>query len=108
MAVSTAAWNGDAGRFTDSQWASSCILDMADCSAGMKSMTAKQRYKLPIREPGGAINAHALGAAAAALAGARSPLKACSAAQAAAARKLLRAYSEADMTPPDSLKQRAA
>lgn len=108
MAVSTAAWDGSASRFTDQQYARSCVLDRGDCSAAAKQMPAKERYSLPIREPGGAINASALGSAAAALAGARSPLQACPAAKAAAARRLLRAYGEAQMTPPDSLKQRAA
>jgi hypothetical protein len=102
------AWDGSASRFTDAEYARSCILDRGDCSAAAKEMPAKERYSLPIREPSGAVNPSALGAAAAALSGARSPLKACPAAKTAAARKLLRAYGEANITPPDSLKQRAA
>ena len=108
MAVSTASWDGSAARFTDTEYARSCILDRGDCSAAAKQMPAKERYSLPIREPSGAINASALGSAAAALAGARSPLKACPAAKAAAARRLLSAYGAAGITPPDSLKARAA
>lgn len=107
MAMTDKPWSGDAGRFTDEQWARSCVLDLADCSPTAKGMTAKQRHKLPIREPNGSVNASALGAAAAALAGARSPLKACPAAKAAAARRLMAAYHAAQMTPPDSLRQRA-
>jgi hypothetical protein len=108
MAVTSKPWDGSAARFSNSEYARSCILDRADCSPAARDMPAKERYSLPIREPSGTLNASALGSAAAALSGARSPLKACPAAKAAAARKLLRAYGEAHMTPPDSLKQRAA
>lgn len=106
MAVTDQPWDGSAARFQDDQWARSCVLDLADCSESARGMHAKMRYKLPIREPGGAINANALGAASAALAGARSPLKACPAAKTAAAKRLLAAYRQAGMTAPDSLKQR--
>jgi hypothetical protein len=108
VAVTDKPWNGDASRFSDAEYARSCILDLADCMASARDRTAKERYKLPIREPSGALNVNALGAAAAALASARTPLQACRAAKATAARKLLRAYREAGLTPPDSLTQRAA
>lgn len=103
MSISTAAWNGAASRFSDEEWAHSCILDMGDCSAASKQATAKERFKLPIREPNGSINAHALGSAAGALAGSRTPLQACPAAKAAAARKLRAAYGEAKLEVPESL-----
>lgn len=108
MAVTSKPWDGSAARFQDDEYRRSCILDLADCSPAGRDLPPKERYKLPIREPNGDLNANALGSAAAALAGARSPLTACPAAKTAAARKLLRAYSEAQMQPPDSLKQRAA
>jgi len=65
--------------------------------------------KLPYKEPGGAINRNALGAASAALAGARGGLKGVPpAAKKAAARKLRAAYGEAKMDVPDSLKSMAS
>jgi hypothetical protein len=105
--VTDKPWDGSASRFSDAEYARSCVLDLADCMASALDRTAKERYKLPIREPNGTLNANALGAAAAALAGARSPLQACAAAKATAARKLLAAYRAAGMTPPDSLTQRS-
>lgn len=108
MAVTDRPWDGSASRFTDQQWAQACVLDMGDCSAAGKQMTAKMRHKLPIREPNGTVNVNALGAAAAALAGARSPLVACPAAKTAAANRLLAAYRSAGMKPPDSLTSRTA
>lgn len=104
MSATDMAWDGSASRFTDAEWARSCVLDMADCSPAGGDMAAKARHKLPIREPSGAVNANALGAASAALAGARSPLQACPAAKKAAAKRLMAAYASAGMTPPDSLK----
>lgn len=101
MAVTTKSWDGSAGRFTDEQWARSCILDMGLCSAAAKQMTPKQRYKLPILEPNGDLNANALGSAAGALNDARTPLKACPAAKTAAARKLRGAYNTAKLDVPE-------
>ena len=103
MAVTTQPWSGDASRFSDEEWTHSCILDMGDCSPAAKEATAKERYKLPIREPNGNLNANALGSAAGALAGARTPLQACPAAKAAAAGKLRAAYGEAKLDVPESL-----
>jgi hypothetical protein len=107
MAVTNSAWDGSASRFSDQQYARSAVLDRADCSSSMKEAPAKTRYALPIREPGGTINSNALGSAAAAIAGARGGVKACPAAISAAARRLLRAYSEANIDPPESLRRRA-
>jgi len=98
--VTNEAWDGSAARFSDSQWAASCLLDMGDCSDAGKAMTAKMRYKLPVREPGGALNTNALSAAAAALHGSRTPLQACPAAKQAAAKRLAAAYRAAGKTPP--------
>lgn len=103
MAVTENAWDGSASRFTDQQWAKSCVLDMADCSGMGMQMTAKTRYKLPIREPDGTLNVHGLGSAAASLAGARTPLVACKAAKVAAAKRLASAYDEAGLDAPESV-----
>lgn len=57
-------WNGSASRFTDEQYRRSCLVDTGQGEG-------KSRYKLPVREPSGAINKRALSAAYSALAGAR-------------------------------------
>jgi hypothetical protein len=101
MAITEISWDGSEGRFSDEEWAHSCILDMGDCSAASKQATAKQRYKLPIREPNGDLNVNALGSAAGALGGARTPLQACPAAKKAAARRLVTAYGEAKLDVPE-------
>ena len=64
--LSSAPWDGSASRFTPQQWRASCLID-----TGEGAPDAKDRYKLPVREPGGAYNRAAMGAAAAALAGGR-------------------------------------
>ena len=107
MAVTTKPWSGDASRFTDDEWAHSCILDMGLCSAAAKETAAKERYKLPILEPNGDLNANALGAASGALAGARTPLRACPAAKTAAAKKLCSAYDTANLDAPEHVEQMA-
>lgn len=95
------AWDGSASRFSDEQWRRSCILDRGT------GETPKERYALPVREPGGAVNKSALGAAAAALAGARGGVQAPAAAKRRAARTLMRLYGAADMEPPESLRRLA-
>jgi HK97 family phage major capsid protein len=45
------AWDGSASRFTDEQYARSCILDR-----GPDAGPAKQRYSLPVRDPDGTLN----------------------------------------------------
>jgi uncharacterized protein len=99
----TKEWDGSPSRFSDEQYAASCILDLADCSAEWKDRPVKERYSLPIKDPGGGFNPDALGPAAAALAGARGGVKACPEAIAKARRRLLVAYRLLDMEPPESL-----
>lgn len=100
-------WDGSASRFTDEQWARSCILDRADCSTAAKQMSAKERYSIPILEPSGASNVAALGYAAGALAGARTPVKACPAAKKNAAKKLVAAYNKAKLDAPEDIESLA-
>lgn len=52
------AWDGSASRFTDEQYARSCILDR-----GPDAGPAKQRYSLPVREPSGEVNCDGVAAA---------------------------------------------
>ena len=107
MAVTTQSWDGSAGRFSDEEWAHSCIVDLGLCSAASKEMTAKQRYKVPILEPNGDLNANALGSAAGALNNARTALQVCPAAKKAAAKKLVSAYDSAKLDAPEHVEQLA-
>jgi uncharacterized protein len=103
-AFSDKEWDGSPSRFSDEEYAASCILDRADCSAEWKDRPVKERYSLPIKDPGGGFNPDALGPAAAALAGARGGVKACPEAIAKAQRRLLVAYRLLDMEPPESFR----
>src|SRR5579883_1496685 len=102
MAMSEKPWNGDAGRYPDPD--SYCRACLVDLNPAGKPKT-KDACHLPVREPDGTVNKNALGAAAAALAGARGGVKIPAPAKAAAARKLRRLYADAKMEPPDSLKR---
>jgi hypothetical protein len=64
----------------------------------------KDLCKLPVKEPNGTLNRNAVHAAAAALAGARTPLKVPSDKKKKAARRLIRIYLvDLKETPPESL-----
>lgn len=88
--------------YTLEQWHNACLIHLHKGSP-----TSKSQCKLPVRTPSGALNRNGVHAAAAALAGARSPLKAPPKQKAKAASALRRYYGELDETPPDSLKQSA-
>lgn len=97
-AVTRKPWDGSPARFSDEQYQQSCLL----CRAG--DAPPKERCSLPVLEPDGDLNVNALGAAAAALAGARGGVRNATPEQkAAAARKLRRLYARAEMDPPASL-----
>jgi len=101
--LSSAPWDGDASRFTPQQWRDSCLVD-----TGEGAPDAKSRYKLPVREPGGAYNRAALGAAAAALAGARgSGMNIPASAKKSAARKLVTLYNRFKLDVPPMLQRMA-
>ena len=99
---SDAAWDGDAARFTPEQWRASTLID-----TGEGAPDSKDRYKLPVKEPSGAVNRNAVHAAAAALAGGRGGVDAPPAAKKSAARKLVRLYAEMKEDAPPSLKRMA-
>jgi hypothetical protein len=80
------------------QWHAACLIHLHDGPP-----TSKSQCKLPVKTPNGALNRNGVHAAAAALAGARSPLKASSEQKAKAASALRRYYSQLDETPPESL-----
>ncbi len=98
ITISRKQWDGNASRFTDEQYQASCLIDRGG------DTSVKERCSLPVLEPDGALNVNALPAAAAALAGARTAMTGVTATmKQAAARKLLRYYRLAQLTPPDSI-----
>jgi len=82
------------------QWHSACLIHLHSGPP-----TSKSQCKLPVKTPNGALNRNGVHAAAAALAGARSPLQAPPEQKAKAARALRGYYSQLGEEPPDSLKQ---
>lgn len=86
--------------YTNEQWHAACLIHLHSGPP-----TSKSQCKLPVKTPGGALNRNGVHAAAAALAGVRSPLKASSEQKAKAARALRGYYSQLGEEPPDSLKQ---
>lgn len=106
MATTDKAWDGSASRWPDT--ASFCDCSAINTNTGDRADWVQAKCKLPYKEPNGDINTNALGAAAAALAGARGGLTGVSPAdKKKAARTLLKAYGEAQMDAPPSLKNMA-
>ena len=103
--LSSAPWDGSASRWdTPESYCSSCLVDLNDGS-GPK---VKGNCHLPVKEPRGAYNRAALGAAAAALAGARGGgMSIPAAAKKSAARKLISLYNRFKLDVPPSLKNLA-
>jgi hypothetical protein len=94
-------WDGSAGRFPDAE--SYCRAALIDRNPAGKPKS-KALCSLPVREPSGELNKNALGPAAAAINGARSPLTATGAEKSAAKAKLRGLYKQAGMDAPDSIK----
>lgn len=106
MATTDKAWDGSASRYPDTP--SYCDACAINTNTGDRADWVQSACKLPYKEPNGDINTNALGAASAALAGARGGLKDVSPAdKKKAARTLMRAYGEAKMDAPPSLKNMA-
>jgi len=81
------------------QWHAACLIHLHSGPP-----TSKSQCKLPVKTPNGALNRNGVHAAAAALAGARSPLKAPPEQKAKAASTLRGYYSQLGEEPPESLK----
>lgn len=64
MGVTDKAWDGSAGRFSDSEYQSSCVLDRKKCGGDWADKPPKQRCSLPIKEPNGDLNRNGVHAAA--------------------------------------------
>jgi HK97 family phage prohead protease len=98
-ATSMRPWSGSAARFTDEEYERSALI----CRTG--DAPPKERCSLPVLEPNGDLNTHALGAAAARL----NQVTGISAAQRSqAARKLMRYYRQADMPVPEVVRALAS
>lgn len=98
-AVSDAAWDGAASRFTIEQWRRSCLVDMGG------NADSKDNYKLPVREPDGTLNRNAVHNAAARI----GQLDAPASVVAAAKKKLASIYeNELHEDAPDSLRSSGA
>jgi hypothetical protein len=107
MAIVDKAWDGSASRYPDTPTYCDCCA--INTNTGDRDKWVQENCKLPYKEPDGDINKNALGPAAAALNGARGGLTGVSAAdKKAAAKKLVSAYNEAQMSPPPSLKNMAS
>lgn len=104
--LSNSPWDGSASRWPDAaSFAESCLINE---NTGPKAGWTKDKCHLPIREPSGAYNRAAMGAAAAALAGARGGgMSIPASAKKTAARKLISLYNRFNLDIPPSLKNMA-
>jgi len=94
MTVSDKPWGSfSQADYTPEQWRSACLVD-----TGQGDPDSKDRYKLPVREPSGAVNRNAVHAAAA-----RCNQLQPASARPAAARKLITLYHQLGEDPPESL-----
>lgn len=82
-----------------------CGSALINLNEGPPTEWTKELCKLPVLEPGGALNRNAVHAAAAVLAGARGGVAAPPSARRAAARRLLALYRELEEDPPESLRR---
>lgn len=98
--ISEDSWDGSAGRFTDEQYESSCVLDRKVCGGEWADKPPKTRCSLPIKEPGGELSRAGVHAAAARIGQVKD---ACAEAIASAKAKLRSAYKTLGEDPPDSL-----
>lgn len=97
--LSTKPWSDfTEADYSKEQWHAACLIH--DHTG---PPTSKAQCKLPIKEPSGIVNRNGLFAAAAALAGARTPMKATADQKNSAAVALLRIYNQIGQTPPHSL-----
>lgn len=105
MPISNRPWGAisEADYRDAAQFCAACLIDLNEPGAEK----TKGKCKLPIREPGGAINRNAVHAAAAVLAGARGGVDAPPDEKRKAARKLIRLYREMNEEPPESLRRLA-
>jgi HK97 family phage prohead protease len=88
-------WDAAADRFEDDEYARACLVDRGGDGP------VKERCAVPVLEPNGDLNVNALPAAASAVSALPLSLRG------QAARKLIRYYRQASLTPPPSLQVHA-
>lgn len=97
--VDTKPWSSyKQSDYSLEQWHAACLIHHHQGAP-----TAMVQCKLPVKTPDGVLNKNGVQAAAAALAGSRGGVIASSSDKGAAAKTLLRYYSQLNMKPPDSL-----
>lgn len=103
--ISSKPWDGSASNYKDANaYCAACLVDANEPG----SDKVKALCKMPVREPSGDYNRTALGAAAAALAGARgNGVDLPPAEKKKAAKKLAALYARFQLPLPDSLKNMA-
>lgn len=102
MAISDRPW-GDISQADYRDAEHYCRSALINLNEGPPENWTKERCKLPVYEPGGALNRNAVHAAAAVLAGSRGGVMAPAAAKRRAARKLVALYGELGEDPPVSI-----
>jgi hypothetical protein len=106
MPISDKPW----GSITEADYPSAaafCAACLINLNTGPASDWTKGQCKLPVREPGGALNRNAVHAAAGVLAGARGGVDAPPEERRRAARRLLALYRELDEEAPDTVRRLA-
>jgi surface antigen len=109
MELSTKPW----GDVEDGDYADAgdyCDAALVNLNEGPRARWSRSACHLPVREPsamGGLVNRNALGAAAAALVGARGGVRLDPQAKRQAARDLARLYERAGLTPPEAITRMA-
>jgi len=105
VAISDKPWGSiSESDYQDAEaFCGACLIDLNP--AGKPKV--KALCKLPVKEPGGAVNRNGVHAAAAVLGGARGGVDAPPEEKRAAARKLIRLYAQMNEEPPDSLRRLA-
>jgi HK97 family phage prohead protease len=104
METTTERWDGSASRFNDEQYAKACVLDRGDCQDASE-MSAKQRYSLPVANPGSSWSESPDAGGVAAAAQRIGQVDAGAGCIASAKRRLRTAYRKLDMEAPDSLSE---
>lgn len=84
--------------YTLEQWHRACLIHQHQGTP-----TSKNQCKLPVRTPNGVLNRNGVHSAAAALAGARTPINATSEEKSKAAKALIKFYGDLNEKPPASL-----
>jgi hypothetical protein len=103
VTVSEKPWSDyTAADYTPEQWHAACLIHQHEGAP-----TSKNQCKLPVKTPSGTLSRAGVHAAAAALAGARGGVNASSEEKAAAARAIVRYYTQLGEQAPPSMKQSA-